>query len=84
MDMKAHVKRGKSDTIDAEVNCEAVTRPTQAVGYLVCGRLALAIAGTPFTVTAGASFRIKGESYRWSNPYDTPAVAIWVIAPPVY
>lgn len=28
MDMKAHVKRGKSDTIDAEVNCEAVTRPT--------------------------------------------------------
>lgn len=63
---------------------EAVTRPTQEVGYLVSGRLDLEIAGNPFTVNAGDSFRIKGESYRWSNPYDTPAVAIWVIAPPVY
>ena len=28
--------------------------------------------------------RIRGESFRWANPYDEPAVAIWVIAPPVY
>ncbi|MFP3385787.1 hypothetical protein [Tritonibacter sp. SIMBA_163] len=28
MDMKAHVERGKSDDIDAEVVCGAVTRPT--------------------------------------------------------
>jgi transcriptional regulator with XRE-family HTH domain len=62
----------------------AVTRPTQEGGYLVSGRLDLVIANQAFTVNAGDSFRIKGASYRWANPYDTPAVAIWVIAPPVY
>ena len=32
----------------------------------------------------GDSFRIRGERFEWINPYDEPAVAIWVIAPPVY
>ncbi|MGH1576869.1 helix-turn-helix domain-containing protein [Planktotalea sp.] len=63
---------------------EAITRETQEVGYLVSGALDLEIDGRAFTVTAGDSFRIKGVSYRWANPYDAPAVAIWVIAPPVY
>jgi len=63
---------------------EAVARPTQEVGYLVSGRLDLWIAGRKFTILPGDSFRIKGEMHRWSNPYDEPAVAIWVIAPPVY
>ncbi len=63
---------------------EAVTRPTQEVGYLVSGMLDLVIDGQAFSVGAGDSFRIKGVSYRWANPYDIPAVAIWVIAPPVY
>ncbi|MEN8892805.1 helix-turn-helix domain-containing protein [Planktotalea arctica] len=63
---------------------EAVTRPTQEVGYLVSGQLDLVIDGHAFTVNAGDSFRIKGKSYRWANPYDISAVAIWVIAPPVY
>ncbi|MEP5155453.1 helix-turn-helix domain-containing protein [Planktotalea sp.] len=63
---------------------DSVTRPTQELAYLVSGRLDLEIDGQAFTVQTGDSFRIKGVSYRWSNPYDTPAVAIWVIAPPVY
>ena len=63
---------------------EAITRPTQEVAYLVSGRLNVEIDGRAFTVKAGDSFRIRGVSYRWSNPYDAPAVAIWVIAPPVY
>lgn len=63
---------------------DAVTRPTQEVGYLVSGTLDLVIDGQAFTVKAGDSFRIKGVSYQWSNPYEKPAVAIWVIAPPVY
>ncbi|MEM6340985.1 MAG: XRE family transcriptional regulator, partial [Pseudomonadota bacterium] len=37
-----------------------------------------------FTIHPGDSFRIRGEPFRWSNPYNVPAVAIWVIAPPVY
>lgn len=63
---------------------ETVTRPTQEVGYILAGALDLEIAGRKFTVKTGDSFRIKGEPFRWSNPYTIPAVAIWVIAPPVY
>ncbi len=61
-----------------------VTRPTQEVGYIAAGRLDLTIAGRDFTVGPGDSFRIRGEPFEWRNPYDQPAVAIWVIAPPVY
>lgn len=59
-------------------------RPTQEVGYMISGRLDLTIGGRGFTVGPGDSFRIKHEPYHWANPYDEPAVAIWVIAPPVY
>lgn len=63
---------------------EAMTRPTQEVGYLISGSLELEIGGRAFTIRPGDSFRIRGEPYRWSNPHDEPATAIWVIAPPVY
>ncbi|SLN61070.1 HTH-type transcriptional regulator PuuR [Falsiruegeria litorea R37] len=59
-------------------------RPTQEVGYMVSGHLDLMIGERTFTVGPGDSFRIKHEPYQWSNPYDEPAVAVWVIAPPVY
>ncbi|MDJ0821852.1 MAG: helix-turn-helix domain-containing protein [Paracoccaceae bacterium] len=63
---------------------EVVTRPTQEVGYIVSGQLDLVISGTRFALNPGDSFRIRGEPFEWINPYDTPAVVIWVIAPPVY
>lgn len=59
-------------------------RPTQEVGYMISGRLDLTIGSSQFTVGPGDSFRIRHEPYQWANPYDEPAVAIWVIAPPVY
>jgi len=59
-------------------------RPTQEVGYMVSGKLDLTIGTRHFTVGPGDSFRIRHEPYRWANPYEDPAVAIWVIAPPVY
>ncbi len=59
-------------------------RPTQEVGYVISGQLDLSIGERSFTVGPGDSFRIKGEVYRWSNPYAEPCIAIWVIAPPVY
>lgn len=59
-------------------------RPTQEVGYVISGRLDLTIGGHRFCVGPGDSFRIRGEPFIWANPYDKPAVAIWVIAPPVY
>ncbi|MCR9124626.1 MAG: XRE family transcriptional regulator [Rhodobacteraceae bacterium] len=61
-----------------------VTRPTQEVGYLLSGQLALDIGPHHFLIGPGDSFRIRGEPFRWRNPGDEPAVAIWVIAPPVY
>jgi len=63
---------------------EAVTRPTQEVGFIISGKLELDIAGEPYTVRAGDSFRIRGEAFTWANPFSEPCVAIWVIAPPVY
>jgi transcriptional regulator with XRE-family HTH domain len=63
---------------------EIVTRPTQEVGYVVSGRLDLRIGEHKHTVGPGDSFRIRGEPHGWANPYDEPAVVIWVIAPPVY
>jgi transcriptional regulator with XRE-family HTH domain len=63
---------------------EIVTRPTQEVGYLLSGRLDLQIGDQTFTIHPGDSFRIRGEPFAWSNPYEKPAIAIWVIAPPVY
>ena len=63
---------------------DPVTRPTQEVGYVVSGRLEIDIAGTVHSLNPGDSFRIRGEPFRWANPYPDPAVAIWVIAPPVY
>ncbi|TDK46239.1 helix-turn-helix domain-containing protein [Antarcticimicrobium luteum] len=62
----------------------ATCRPTQELGYLVAGRLELEIGGRAFSLGTGDSFRIRGEAFRWANPHDEPAVAIWVIAPPVY
>ncbi|WP_135506004.1 helix-turn-helix domain-containing protein [Roseovarius aestuariivivens] len=63
---------------------EVVTRPTQEVGYLISGKLDLVIDDQRYTLSPGDSFRIRGEPFEWINPYDSPATAIWVIAPPVY
>jgi len=63
---------------------QSVIRPTQELGYLISGRLDICIGEHSFTLDPGDSFRIRGESYCWANPHDESAVAIWVIAPPVY
>jgi transcriptional regulator with XRE-family HTH domain len=63
---------------------EPNSRPTQEVGYIISGQLDVTIADRHFSVKAGDSFRVRGESYRWSNPYPDPCQVIWVIAPPVY
>lgn len=63
---------------------EFAERPTQEVGYVLAGRLKLWIGVRVFELGVGDSFRIRGEAYRWENPWDQDAVVIWVIAPPVY
>lgn len=59
-------------------------RPTEEAGYIVSGELVLWIGGRRFHLRPGDSFRIRGEPFRWHNPGTQPAVAVWVIAPPVY
>ncbi len=61
-----------------------VTRPTQEVGYIVSGELHITIGDHTHRLTPGDSFRLRGEPFRWANRTDSPCVAIWVIAPPVY
>lgn len=61
-----------------------VRRDTDELGYVVSGRLELWIAGTRYDLGPGDSFRIRREPSRWRNPGDEPAVAVWIISPPVY
>ncbi len=61
-----------------------ISRDTQELGTLIKGGLTVWIGDTRFDLSEGDSFRVRGESYRWHNPHNTPAVAIWVISPPVY
>jgi transcriptional regulator with XRE-family HTH domain len=64
---------------------EPVTRPTtQEVGYILSGALDITLAGRTFRLSAGDSFRIRGEPFLWSNPHADPAHVVWVIAPPIY
>lgn len=63
---------------------EFTQRPTQEVGYIVSGRLKLTVEDRVFDLSAGDSFRLRGERYRWANPWGLPCIVIWVIAPPVY
>lgn len=63
---------------------EFVLRPTEEAGYLVAGELELWIGERHVHLHPGDSFRFAGESFRWRNPGSVPAVAVWVIAPPVY
>ncbi|CTQ62173.1 MAG: XRE family transcriptional regulator [Roseibium album] len=61
-----------------------ISRATQEVAYMISGKLDIWLNEDEFTVEAGDSFRIRNASYRWANPYSEPAVAVWVISPPVY
>lgn len=62
----------------------AKQRPTEEIGYILSGRLVIYMGDDRFELKRGDSFRIRNEPYRWENPYNMPAVALWVIAPPVY
>ncbi|MEM1385369.1 MAG: XRE family transcriptional regulator [Pseudomonadota bacterium] len=59
-------------------------RPTEEAGYLIAGRLDLWIGERFFELGPGDSFRFAHQPFRWRNPGTEPAIAIWVIAPPVY
>lgn len=53
-------------------------------GVLISGRLTLVIGDMEVELSPGDSFQFADTRYAWRNEGDEPAVAIWVIAPPVY
>ncbi len=53
-------------------------------GVLLEGTLLLAIGEREFRLSPGDSFQFAGQPYAWRNDGDTPAIAVWVISPPVY
>lgn len=63
---------------------DAQQRHTEEAGYIVSGELELELDGVWHTLRTGDSFRFSGQTYRWRNRSDIPAIAIWVISPPVY
>lgn len=63
---------------------EPLTRATQEVCYIVTGRFNIKVGDESFQLSAGDSFRLRGQPFTWSNHYDKPCEIIWVISPPVY
>ncbi len=63
---------------------KAISRDTQEVATIINGALTMWIGEKRFDLATGDSFRVRGEPYRWENPHNEPAIAIWVISPPVY
>ena len=63
---------------------ENVIRETTEIIYVIKGRLDVWINDTPFRLGLGDSFRLRGDPYRWANPYDDPCETVWIISPPVY
>ena len=59
-------------------------RDTEEAAYIISGQLEIFVNDTWHTLNVGDSIRLKGEVHKWRNPYDVPAIAIWVITPPVY
>jgi transcriptional regulator with XRE-family HTH domain len=53
-------------------------------GILLQGTLTLAIGDQEFRLSPGDSFQFAGQPYAWRNDGEVPAVAVWVISPPVY
>ncbi|SAK80837.1 XRE family transcriptional regulator [Caballeronia hypogeia] len=63
---------------------EATLRDTEEEGYLVKGELDVWIGEHAFQLSAGDSFRIAREPFRWANRGETEAMVVWVISPPTY
>jgi len=68
----------------AEIADMVPPRPTQEGGYLIRGQLDLWIDGQLFRLSEGDSFQFQNKPYRWRNPGTEPAIAVWIIAPPLY
>jgi transcriptional regulator with XRE-family HTH domain len=63
---------------------EPLVRPTQEVCYIISGVFDIQVGDKQFKLSAGDSFRLRGEPFTWRNPAATTTEIVWVISPPVY
>lgn len=59
-------------------------RPKEDGGVLISGRLALIIGDREIQLEPGDSFQLRETDYEWRNDGDEPAIAIWIVSPPIY
>lgn len=59
-------------------------RPKEDGGVLLSGSLTLILNDTEIQLNPGDSFQFSETDYAWRNDGDEPAVALWVISPPIY
>lgn len=59
-------------------------RPKEDGGVLVSGRLTLIVGDAEVLLEPGDSFQFAESDYAWRNDGPDPAVAIWVVSPPIY
>lgn len=60
------------------------SRRSEDGGVLIAGRLTLRIGALEVKLETGDSFQFVEQSYGWRNDHDAPAVALWVVSPPIY
>lgn len=53
-------------------------------GVVISGEIMLEIDGFETLLKAGDSFQFQNKKYSWRNETADPAVAIWIVSPPVY
>ncbi|KGJ06962.1 XRE family transcriptional regulator [Paracoccus versutus] len=59
-------------------------RPKEDGGVLISGRLTLIIGDREIRLEPGDSFQFRETDYAWRNDGDEPAIAIWIVSPPIY
>lgn len=60
------------------------SRKAEDGGVLIAGRLTLRIGDLEVMLETGDSFQFVEQQYGWRNDHDEPAVAIWIVSPPIY
>ena len=63
---------------------DPVRRDTTEIAHLLSGRLTVWLGEERHDLDPGDTARLRGRPFRWANPHDEPAVAIWIITPAIY
>lgn len=83
-DMTGSFEMLRTEFAPGATSKHVIHRPTEEAAFLVSGTLEIWIEDQHFLLSPGDAFRFHDQTMRWHNPGNTPAVLVWVVAPPVY